>query len=146
MRVCVAICLLCCLGVKGYVHEDPVSTLKRSQYRGYRTQWSSVLHNDAPHFGLDQTVRLHTASQARDYQHDKQFKMSFSFDNEQLITPWITVNNGLGVYLHVLQFTFVYSSDRIVDLKWEAEYVDITKPVANVSTEVLWGCYLVEVS
>ena len=37
----IALCLLCGLG-DAYRHGDPVNALKRSQYKGYRTEWSAM--------------------------------------------------------------------------------------------------------
>mmetsp|Transcript_5562 Transcript_5562/g.7406 ORF Transcript_5562/g.7406 Transcript_5562/m.7406 type:complete len:215 (-) Transcript_5562:246-890(-) len=110
-----------------YRHGDLVTVLKRSQYQGMKTAWSEMNGNLAPHFAVDRTIRIDpmfeiqkkTASQ---YKTHDTFKISFSFINERFITPWLTVTDGRGHYLHNIYFTFVYDGHHLKSVRVDSDY------------------------
>mmetsp|Transcript_41974 Transcript_41974/g.67512 ORF Transcript_41974/g.67512 Transcript_41974/m.67512 type:complete len:215 (-) Transcript_41974:1723-2367(-) len=110
-----------------YRHGDLVTVLKRSQYQGMKTAWSEMNGNLAPHFAVDRTIRIdpmfeiqkQTASQ---YKTHDAFKISFSFINERFITPWLTVTDGRGHYLHNIYFTFVYAGHHLKSVRVDSDY------------------------
>ncbi|EFA82908.1 hypothetical protein PPL_03686 [Heterostelium album PN500] len=48
---------------------------------------------------------------------------SFQFI-DKFTTTWITVADGSGTYLNHIEFTFYYSNDKIVDVKYKLDYND----------------------
>ncbi|EGC33673.1 hypothetical protein DICPUDRAFT_80560 [Dictyostelium purpureum] len=52
------------------------------------------------------------------------YKILFSFDNDRFKTTWITVSDGNGKFLNHIDFTFIYSNDKIIDLKYNLDYND----------------------
>ena len=42
---------------------------------------------------------------------------SFSFSDSRFVIPWITVSDGTGHYLHIVEFTFIFSGNDIVKVK-----------------------------
>jgi len=61
--------------------------------------------------------------------------MMFSFDHEKFITPFITISNGQGTFLEFLEFTFVFSGDDIVELKWRTHYNDADERRGKAPTD-----------
>jgi len=47
---------------------------------------------------------------------------AFSFVDEKFITPLITISDGKGTFVEAIKFTFVYSENDIVDLRWTVDY------------------------
>ncbi len=108
--------------VGAYRHGDTVSVLKRSQYKGYRTEWSELLGRDAPRFGVDRTVQLNPTNTAQVYDTNEEFKIEFAFDHDRLLTSWITFFDGRGNYLNYIEFDFVFSGDHIRSVRWVTDY------------------------
>ncbi|KAM9952842.1 hypothetical protein ACTFIR_007898 [Dictyostelium discoideum] len=50
------------------------------------------------------------------------YRILFSFDNDKFKTSWITICDGNGTYLNQIDFSFTYSNDKILDLKWHLDY------------------------
>ncbi|KAN0045269.1 hypothetical protein ACTA71_005646 [Dictyostelium dimigraforme] len=53
---------------------------------------------------------------------DTLYRILFSFDNDKFKTSWITICGGNGTYLNQIDFTFTFSNDKILDLKWHLDY------------------------
>jgi hypothetical protein len=70
-----------------YHTNDVVPSLRKSQYRGYRTAWSEMLHHEAPRFAQDRTVSLllKSASEMQLASEDE-FKVMLAFDDESFLT------------------------------------------------------------
>jgi hypothetical protein len=109
-------------GVDAYHYGDAVPTLRRTQYRQYRSEWGEMLARESPHFGVDRTVKVSPVSTAKIYDSTEELKISFSFDHDRFLTPWITVTDGRGSYLHYVEFDFFYSGDTVHQLKWKLDY------------------------
>lgn len=45
-----------------------------------------------------------------------------------MLTPVLLLSDGLGTYLELIEFTFVYSGDDIVDLDWKTHCM-ISQPL-----------------
>jgi hypothetical protein len=58
---------------------------------------------------------------------NSELKMSFAFDHDKVITPWITVANGDGKFLNAVKFTITYSGEHITKVRWVTDYN--TEPV-----------------
>ena len=63
---------------------------------------------------------------------------AFGFDNSRFITPWITVADGQGTYLHRIEFTLTYSENDITDVKWTLECMYNLSYVVRVCTVSVW--------
>lgn len=122
VAVFIAAAALLAPGASAYGHGDAVSALKRTLYSGYRSEYSEVRERAAPRFAMDRTVRLSPGDPAKVYDPQEPFKMSFSFDHDRFLTPWVTVNDGRGVYLRYLTFEFEYAGDHIRSMRWTSEY------------------------
>ncbi len=104
-----------------------------------------MLGKHSPKFGFDKTVKL-PALDPDEYSSDQPYKMyvgeniywewsplslllflllfhhsAFSAADGQYITPWITVSDGFGTYLQFVEFTFVYSGNDIIEMKWKTD-------------------------
>eukprot|EP01104_Vermistella_antarctica_P011690 TRINITY_DN3297_c1_g2_i2.p1 TRINITY_DN3297_c1_g2~~TRINITY_DN3297_c1_g2_i2.p1 ORF type:complete len:394 (+),score=110.99 TRINITY_DN3297_c1_g2_i2:163-1344(+) len=94
--------------------------------------WTDVSSSFCPRFQHNKQVEL--ALLDRDQQLQQQMptgdgqtlKMSFGFDSNTFVTPWITVFEGSqwsgGVYLNSIEFIFYFSGDDLVDMKWNTDY------------------------
>ncbi len=112
---------------RGYRHGDHVTLLKRSQYLGKKTGFSEMTGQHSPHFGVDRVVELNPLFEVQKktssrYQTNSAFKMSFSFVNDRFLTPWLTVTDGHGHYLHNIRFTFRYTGHHIKAVDVETDY------------------------
>lgn len=109
--------------------------MKRSQYKGMQTGWSEMIHHDIPRFGLDKVVRLHalgTSAQEKALRKGKgikvvgePFKISFSFDKDRFLVPWVAVSNGKAAVLTTLKITFVYAGDHILKVQSNPQFIDV---------------------
>lgn len=111
------------VGIMGYRHGEIVPMLQRVQYKGYRTKWSEMLGDNSPRFGMEHTVALNPVGQVvKSSELDDQFKISFSFDHDKHLIPWLTVTDGQGQFLNFVHITFVHSGNYLTNIKWQTEY------------------------
>ncbi|GAB5366688.1 hypothetical protein AAMO2058_001165100 [Amorphochlora amoebiformis] len=109
-----------------YRHGDHVTLLKRVQYKGMRTAWSEMEGSLTPYFGVERTIPIDpifdiqktTASQ---YKTHDPLKIKFSFVNDRFLTPWLTITDGRGHYIHNIYFTFLYSGHHIKRVKVDTD-------------------------
>jgi len=106
----------------GYRIGDPVSMLRRSQYKQSRTAWSEMFAQDTPRFGISRTIKLNPLQNVLDFTSTEEFKLAFSIADDRFLTPWLTVMDGTGNYLNVIEFTFIYSGNYLKQVKWNLEY------------------------
>jgi len=131
-----------------FLPGDPITVLKRSQYRGERSSWREIPHDACPRFERFTVVALHALP--ADFAVDEppgagsDYKMAFSFLNEQFQTPWLTIADGRGHFLTHLIFTLEKAGDRVTDISWQTVYdvpnaapphVQIEYEFANASEE-----------
>ncbi|KAG8462133.1 hypothetical protein KFE25_011583 [Diacronema lutheri] len=119
---------------------DLLPVMKRSQFRGERSEWREVPHEACPRFERPSVVAL-LALPADFIPPDEgvagatEYKMAFSFLNEQFQTPWITIADGRGQYLTQLVFTLEHAGDQVTDVSWELVYDAPSKPPPSVHLE-----------
>lgn len=82
---------------------------------------------DAPLYAKKRAVTLRPIPKDSEIWTSKYpYKISFSFADDQLLTPWITVTDGTGQLLRSIYFTFIYSGVHITQVKYVTEYKDVT--------------------
>jgi hypothetical protein len=111
-----------------YRPGDSVSMLKRSQYKGFRTPWSTMQpHGAQPHFAVTNTVQMQPIGESAvlQYEGDEPFKIAFSFADDRFLTSWLTVTDGSALFLSVVQFDFTYAGSLLLGVKWRVEYHDM---------------------
>lgn len=123
LAVLVAALVAPCAASSRFRPGEVVSTVHRSQYRGYRTSWTETLAHDAPRFAHDTSVSLNPANAAKEYTAEEEFKVAFAFDHETFLSPWITVTDGHGAFLNFVRFDFTYAGDRILSIATQTDYV-----------------------
>jgi len=96
--------------------------LKRSAYQGYVSGWSEVPYHDCPSFGLSRSLLWNPLSQAHTFDSSSPYKLAFSFNQHEQLTPFILVNDGASTFLHSLTFTFLYQHGSIVAFHYDSEY------------------------
>jgi len=111
---------------------------KKSLMDGRFTEWSEVAPKHAPRFALERSARL-PAIKTDDLSKDTAFKMLFSFENNRFTTSWITIADGSGKLLNLIEFVFVYSGNDIVEVKWHLDYTDVkTKVPEQITVKYSW--------
>jgi len=126
------------LTVHGYTKGDLVNMKKKSLMEGRYTEWSEVAPKHAPRFALERSARL-PAIKTDDLSKDTAFKMLFSFENNRFTTSWITIADGSGKLLNLIEFVFVYSGNDIVEVKWHLDYTDVkTKVPEQITVKYSW--------
>lgn len=119
---------------------DPLPVMKRSQYRGERSDWREVPNSACPRFERPAVISLLAlpadfATAGEGLAGAPEYKMAFSFLNEQFQTPWITIADGRGQYLTHLVFTFEHAGDQVTDVSWQTIYDAPSKPPPHVHLE-----------
>lgn len=129
-----------CGSLSGALHfrrGDVVPVMKRSQYMGERSPWREVPYDASPQFERSSVVTLHALPPdfATDNEAPEEFKMSFSFLNDQFITSWITLADGKGAFLTHLLFTIEHAGDQVTHVSWQTWYDESDAPPEHVSLE-----------
>ena len=63
--------------------------------------------------------------------HDSaEYKVQFSFNNDDFLTSWLTVQSGREHYLKFVKFTFTHTGGRIVGMHVHKVYHDEVRPAA----------------
>lgn len=103
---------------------DPLPVMKRSQFRGERSEWREVPHDACPRYEQPGVISLHAlpADFASPGGGLPEYKMAFSFLNDQFQTPWITIADGRGQFLTHLVFTMEHAGDAVTDVRWQTIY------------------------
>lgn len=65
------------------------------------------------------------------YDKSNDYKISFAYANNRFITPWIKVFDPQGNQLDVLEITFSYMGNDIIDMKYKTKYIYTPKAVDN---------------
>ena len=99
--------------------------LKRSLHQSWKTEWTDVLHKHQPRFAHDSVVTLTPSFRAKGYNTDSPFKLSFSFSNSRFMIPWVTVSDGSGHFLHIIEFTFIFAGNDIVKVTTATQYHEV---------------------
>ena len=102
-------------------HGEHVILTKRTQFNEMRTEWTPVLREWCPRFSEDTEVELPLAKPEL-LADNNELKISFSFDHDKVVTPWITFAHGSGLFLKSLKFTITYSGDHTTQVRWRTEY------------------------
>jgi len=105
-----------------FSHGDRVSMMRRSQYRGQRTDWHEVPHRSMPRFLQDTDSTL--VLPASVIGSGEPFKMQLALHGLQLATPWITLSDGQGRFLSHLDLFLRASGDSIAAVHCEMQFVD----------------------
>ncbi len=70
-------------------------------------------------FGVAKSVHLHPLSEAKEFSTTDELKLSFNFDDQRLLVPWITVTDGKGHFLKEVAFYFVHAQGNMRSVKWK---------------------------
>ncbi|KAN0031614.1 hypothetical protein ACTFIV_005479 [Dictyostelium citrinum] len=97
------------IGTSGSVDNHDISTKLAPRFK--RDLSKSLLAVDSKINGKKVDILPHTL-----------YRILFSFDNDKFKTSWITICGENGTYLNQIDFTFTYSNDKILDLKWHLDY------------------------
>ncbi|GAM23228.1 hypothetical protein SAMD00019534_064030 [Acytostelium subglobosum LB1] len=101
---------------------DLVRLSKKSIHDMKATDWTDVKAKYSPRFKIDKTITLASLTSVNLTKHSL-YKIQFAFF-DKFPTTWITVANGNGTFLNHIEFTFLYSNDKIVDVKYILDYND----------------------
>mmetsp|Transcript_9590 Transcript_9590/g.18078 ORF Transcript_9590/g.18078 Transcript_9590/m.18078 type:complete len:223 (-) Transcript_9590:230-898(-) len=69
---------------------DFIPSSRKGQFLGTRTQWHDLIGRHCPRFAMDRTVVL-PIPRPVGLVGNEEYKLSFSFEGERHITPWLTV-------------------------------------------------------
>jgi hypothetical protein len=94
----------------------------RARHGTTETAWKNVMSKYSPRFRYDKVVELpNHAAQALNA--NDVLKLSFSFCEDEFITPWVTVWDAKeDIFLNVLEFVFVFSGDKIIGVDIRVDY------------------------
>jgi hypothetical protein len=91
VAICIVLVLTSCSCVwqtQAYRHGDSIPVLKRSQYQGYRTEWSDLLSKDTPRFGITRYVYLPLAPLSK-VRHRSLFRVCRSLCARGSVGLWV---------------------------------------------------------
>ncbi|KYQ90664.1 hypothetical protein DLAC_09299 [Tieghemostelium lacteum] len=89
--------------------------------REFNSDWTLIKSKFSPRFKIDKTITLSSLTSAK-LDENSIFKIKFQIDSFE--TFWITAADRNGIYLNHIEFTFTYSNDKIIDIKWIPDYND----------------------
>lgn len=113
---------------------DAVPMLRRTQFKGERTEWLELPRASQPRFLRDRTTTLeHVQADLQGETH----KLSIAIHGLRFVTPWIVVADGRGRFLSHLELRLTalgndLSAMRILD----AHYVD-ERP-EHIAVRTVW--------
>ena len=114
---------------------DAVPMLRRTQFKGERTEWLELPRASQPRFLRDRTTTLeHVQADLQGETH----KLSIAIHGLRFVTPWIVVADGRGRFLSHLELRLTalgndLSAMRILD----AQYVDNERP-EHIAVRTVW--------
>ena len=114
---------------------DAVPMLRRTQFKGERTEWLELPSASQPRFLRDRTTTLeHVQADLEGETH----KLSIAIHGLRFVTPWIVVADGKGRFLSHLELRLTalgndLSAMRILD----AQYVDNERP-EHIAVRTVW--------
>jgi len=131
LNIIVVFMLLFCLPYLcyGYRNGDLVRMSKRSRYsqdnQQEETTWSEIQARLCPRFRAHKTVTLPNPLNEEAFDISFDYKLSFSFADNNFITPWMTVWDGeQRRLLNSIEFIFIYSGNEIKEVKYDVDYND----------------------
>lgn len=110
---------------------DAVPMLRRTQFKGERTEWLELPSASQPRFLRDRTTTL-------EHVQAETHKLSIAIHGLRFVTPWIVVADGKGRFLSHLELRLTalgndLSAMRILD----AQYVDNERP-EHIAVRTVW--------
>jgi len=109
--------------VNAHKYGDLIRFSKKSYHDMRESEWNDIRMKFSPKFQVDKTITLSSLTSIP-LGSTSLYKIAFSLDNDRFKTSWITVADGEGTFLNHIEFKFIYSNDKIVDVKWTLDYND----------------------
>eukprot|EP00891_Asterochloris_glomerata_P007610 jgi/Astpho2/7610/e_gw1.00115.120.1_t len=103
-------------GATSFQVGEFVPASRRAQVHGKRTHWQDLLGRNCPHFG-EQTVAVVPLGLFGGLSTVDKYKVSFSFDGERLVTPWLTLIGKHAPAVPMLEVELTYSAAELVAAK-----------------------------
>ncbi|KAK9811472.1 hypothetical protein WJX72_004453 [[Myrmecia] bisecta] len=94
-----------------------VPTARRGQYHGTRTNWHDLLGRHCPRFGQDRLVALPIPRPVGALTIQQTYKISFSIDNDRLLTPWLTIIGKRAPAAPMLDIELTQTGDQVTAVK-----------------------------
>ncbi|PRP79659.1 hypothetical protein PROFUN_10559 [Planoprotostelium fungivorum] len=140
--VLLLVCYIWCL-CDAFRYGDVVRMSRRSQTKQGGSDWIDITAQYCPKFRMRSTVNLLIDSETEFANSDlsKEVKMSFAFDDRQLLVPYLSVSSKEGVYLESIEFKFSFSEDKVVEVDWTTHYSrpqELREPPKTVYVHYDW--------
>ena len=131
--------LVSSVGATSYEPGDVVPMMRRTQYKGQRTEWHDVPSRSRPHFLCDRSSSLEfeTAALQHDHAEGEPYKLALALDGLNHVTPWVTIADGKGRFLAHLELTLTALGDEISSMRWATQYVD-EEPPSYIVVRTVW--------
>jgi hypothetical protein len=128
-------------GIECYSRGEIVSFAKRSKVGAITTEWSDAIVQHRPRYLLDRVVSLNTVDLTNE-ELSSDFKLQFSFDRGQFITPWITLSDG-NKRVSEVKISFWYSEEgEIKQFKSKVTYVEAAQGVEpSIKVRFEWNFF-----
>lgn len=90
-----------------------------------------VNRNQIPRFAIQKTLVFNPNVSSVAFDKSMDYKISFAYANNRFITPWIKVFDPQGNQLDVLEITFSYMGNDIIDMKYKTKYIYSPNAIDN---------------
>jgi hypothetical protein len=113
MRLLAALLLAFPAVLLAFTPGDFVSTSRRAQFHGSRTQPHDLLGHHCPRFGHSKTVALPLPKPVGFLEGDE-YKLSLAFDGDRLHTPWLKLIGAAAPKVPIVDVELLYAHGTLL--------------------------------